>query len=51
MTMTDEEKREMRGVDEHARRILERTETLPAEALMKMHGVMHGARPHREDER
>jgi len=40
MTMTDEEKREMRGVDDHARRILERTEALPGDHLLKMHGVM-----------
>ncbi|MEP6778090.1 MAG: hypothetical protein ABI944_06515, partial [Chthoniobacterales bacterium] len=40
MTMTDQEKREMRGVDDHARRILERTEMLPADHLLKMHGVM-----------
>ena len=38
MTLTDEEKREMRGVDERARRILERTEQLPAEQMMKLHG-------------
>ncbi len=41
MTMTDEEKREMRGVDEQARRILERTESLPSGDLLRMHGVMH----------
>ena len=40
MTLTDEEKREMRGADERARQILERTETLPMEQLMKMHGAM-----------
>jgi hypothetical protein len=40
MTLTDEEKHEMRGADERARRILERTESLPAEQLMKMHGAM-----------
>jgi hydrogenase maturation protease len=40
MTLTEEEKREMRGVDERARQILERTEMLPAEQLMKMHGAM-----------
>ncbi|HWS99728.1 MAG TPA: hypothetical protein VN256_05585 [Pyrinomonadaceae bacterium] len=45
MTLTDEEKREMRGADERARRILERTETLPAEQLMKMHGAMRSLRP------
>ena len=33
MTMTDQEKREMRQVDEQARRILERTETLSEEHL------------------
>lgn len=42
MTLTDEEKREMRGADERARQILERTETLPVEQLMKMHGAMKG---------
>ena len=42
MTLTDEEKREMRGADDRARQILERTETLPAEQLMKMHGAMRG---------
>lgn len=42
MTLTDEEKREMRGVDERARQILERTETLPLEQMMKLHGMMKG---------
>ncbi len=42
MTLTDEEKHEMRGADERARQILERTETLPVEQLMKMHGAMKG---------
>ncbi|MBV8857496.1 MAG: hypothetical protein JOZ02_11245 [Acidobacteria bacterium] len=51
LTMTDEEKREMRGADDRARRILERTEQLPAEQLMKMHGAMRSLRPRREDER
>jgi hypothetical protein len=45
MTLTDEEKHEMRGADERARRILERTELLPAEQLMKMHGMMRSLRP------
>ncbi|MGI8820606.1 MAG: hypothetical protein ACR2ID_07060 [Chthoniobacterales bacterium] len=45
MTMTDEEKREMRGVDDHARRILERTESLPDDHLLKMHGAMRGVPP------
>lgn len=45
MTLTDEEKHEMRGADERARLILERTESLPAEQLMKMHGAMRSLRP------
>lgn len=39
-TMTDEEKREMRSVDEHARRLLERTENLEQSALQRMHGTL-----------
>jgi hydrogenase maturation protease len=50
MTLTDDEKREMRGVDERARRILERTETLPVEQLMKLHGAMRSLHPRKEDE-
>jgi hydrogenase maturation protease len=45
MTLTDEEKREMRGADGRARQILERTETLPAEQLMKLHGALRSLRP------
>ncbi len=45
MTLTDEEKREMRSVDDRARRILERTETMPPEQLMKLHGAVRGLRP------
>ena len=45
MTMTDEEKREMRDSDDRARQILERTEALPAEQLMKLHGVLRNLRP------
>ena len=44
MTLTDAEKGEMRGADEHARRMLERTESLPAEQMMKLHGAMKGTR-------
>jgi hypothetical protein len=40
MTMTDAEKMEMRQVDEQARKILERTEMLPPDHLLKMHGEM-----------
>lgn len=40
LTMTDAEKVEMRQVDDYARRILERTEAMPPEQLMKMHGIV-----------
>ena len=40
MTMTDSEKEEMRHSDERARRILERTESLPPEHLAKLHGAL-----------
>jgi len=43
MTMTDAEKTEMHGVDAFARRILERTESMGAEELMRMHGAMRDA--------
>jgi len=49
ITLTDEEKCEMRQSDERARQLLERTETLPAEQLMKLHGVLRGLRPLKED--
>jgi hypothetical protein len=44
MTMTDAEKEEMRQSDPRARRILERTESLPEDQLLKMHGVMRELR-------
>ena len=40
MTLTDEEKREMRSVDERARQILERTEKLSTHEMMKLHGAL-----------
>ncbi len=49
LTLTDEEKREMRHCDDRARRILERTESLPAEHFMKLHGVLRGLRPSDEE--
>jgi hydrogenase maturation protease len=48
MTLTDDEKREMRGADERARQILERTESLPVEQLWKLHGAMRGLKPAKE---
>ncbi len=44
MTLSDEEKREMSAVDDRARQILERTECMPPEQLMKMHGALRGLR-------
>lgn len=38
LTLTDDEKREMRGVEERVRRILERTESQPPEDLLRLHG-------------
>jgi hydrogenase maturation protease len=40
MTLTDAEKLEMASGDERARQILERTESMPVEQFMKMHGVL-----------
>jgi hypothetical protein len=45
MTLTDDEKQEMRQGDERARQILERTESLSPEQFMKLHGVIRGLRP------
>jgi hypothetical protein len=45
MTLTDEEKREMRESDDRARQILERTDNLPEEQFMKLHGALRGLRP------
>ncbi len=44
LTMTEDEKREMRESDERARQMLERTESLPAGQFMKLHGVMRALR-------
>jgi len=45
LAMTDDEKREMRHADERARQILERTENLPEQQLMKLHGALRSLRP------
>jgi hydrogenase maturation protease len=44
LTLTDDEKREMRHADERARQILARTENLPEEQLMKLHGALRTVR-------
>ena len=45
LTMTEEEKEEMRRSDDRARQILERTESLPEDQLLKMHGAVRELRP------
>jgi hypothetical protein len=45
LTMTEDEKREMRQGDDRTRQILERTEQMPPEQFMKLHGVLRGLQP------
>ena len=49
LTLTDAEKQEMLNGDPRARRILERTEALTSEAMLKAHGVIRGLRDIRGD--
>jgi hypothetical protein len=49
MTLTDEEKREIRESDDRARQILERTDAMPVEQFMKLHGAMRSLRPLKEE--
>ena len=49
LTMTEEEKREMRSTDDRARKMLERTESLPMEHLMKLHGTLRELRSLEEE--
>jgi hypothetical protein len=49
LTLTDAEKQELRSGDPRARQILERTEALTPETLLKAHGVIRGLRQIRED--
>ena len=51
MTMTGDEKREMRAVDERARRILERTENLSALDMDRLHGTFRTMRRSQEEGR
>jgi len=45
MTLSDSEKPEIRRGDERAREILERTENMPPEQFMKLHGALRGIAP------
>ena len=49
MTLTDAEKAEMGEADERTRAILDRTECMPPEQLMKMHGALRGIRELRQE--
>ena len=49
LTLTDEEKREMRQSDDRTRGILERTENMPEEQFMKLHGILRGLTPSKEN--
>jgi hypothetical protein len=49
--MTEEEKREMRQSDQRSRQILERTENMPPEQFIKLHGALRGLRPLTEEAR
>ena len=44
MTLTDEEKRAMRESDGRAQEILDRTDAMPPEQFMKLHGVLRSLR-------
>jgi hypothetical protein len=48
LTLSDEEKAEIRQGGEHAREILERSESLPPEQLMKLHGAWRGLKQARK---
>ena len=50
LTLTDEEKQEMRDGDERARALLERTESLTADDLMSLHGVIRNLQSVDEEE-
>jgi hypothetical protein len=49
LSLSDDEKAQMRAADERARQLLERTEGLTADDLLKMHGAMRSLRTLRED--
>jgi hypothetical protein len=49
LTLTENEKREMRQSDDRARAILDRTENMPEEQFMKLHGVLRGLTAQKEE--
>uniref|UniRef100_Q01S88 Uncharacterized protein n=1 Tax=Solibacter usitatus (strain Ellin6076) TaxID=234267 RepID=Q01S88_SOLUE len=44
LTLSEEEKAEIRGGGARAREVLERSETLPPQQIMKLHGALRGLR-------
>jgi hydrogenase maturation protease len=48
LTLTEDEKREMRQSDDRTRGILERTEQMPEEQFAKLHGILRGLAPVKE---
>jgi hydrogenase maturation protease len=42
LTLTDQEKTEIRQSDDRVRQLLDRTESIPDEQFMKLHGVLRG---------
>jgi hypothetical protein len=44
LTLSDDEKKELASGDDRVRSILQRTESLPPEALAKLHGAIRGLR-------
>ena len=51
LTLTDQEKQEIRQSDARARELLERTEGIPDEQFMKLHGVLRSVTLLKEDTR
>ena len=49
LTLSNAEKEKIRAGDSRAREILERTESMPPEHLMKLHGAVRGLKPLREE--
>jgi hypothetical protein len=49
MTLTEAEKTEMRDSDARSRQVLERTEAMPEDQFLKLHGVLRGMRPSTEE--
>jgi len=45
LTLTDEEKAQARLTDPRARALLDRTENLSNDSMLKLHGIMRGLRP------